>query len=87
MTHLDRISGVKTVCPSCSAAGMSVFYELEGVPVHSVLLLSTREEALNYPKGDIALGFCPTCGFISNVAFDPSLQEYSREEELLVQSL
>jgi SAM-dependent methyltransferase len=65
------------ICPSCSAVGMSVFYELEGVPVHSVLLLSTREEALNYPKGDIALGFCPTCGFISNVAFDPSLQEYS----------
>jgi SAM-dependent methyltransferase len=54
-----------------------MFHELESVPVHSVLLLSTREEALNYPTGDIVLGFCPACGFISNVAFDSSLQEYS----------
>jgi hypothetical protein len=64
-------------CPSCGAVGMSAFYQLENVPVHSVLLLQAREEALNYPKGDIALGFCPACGFISNVAFDPTLQEYS----------
>jgi SAM-dependent methyltransferase len=60
---------------------MSIFYELESVPVHSVLLLPTREEALNYPKGDIALGFCQACGFISNVAFDPSRHEYSSRYE------
>jgi len=69
------------VCPSCGSAGMSVFYGLESAPVHSVLLLPTREEALNYPKGNIALGFCQTCGFISNVVFDPSLHEYSSEYE------
>jgi SAM-dependent methyltransferase len=56
---------------------MSVFYELRNVPVHSVLLLQTREEALNYPRGDIALAFCKSCGFISNVTFDPALHEYS----------
>ena len=65
------------VCPSCGAAGMSVFYKLKGVPVHSVRLLLTREEALNYPQGELALGFCPTCGFIANVAFDPSVHDYS----------
>jgi SAM-dependent methyltransferase len=64
-------------CPSCDAVGMSIFYELQSVPLHSVLLLSTRQKALDYPTGDIALGFCPICGFISNVAFDSSLQEYS----------
>jgi SAM-dependent methyltransferase len=69
------------VCPNCGSVEMSVFYELESVPVHSVLLLPTREEALNYPKGDIALGFCQACGFISNVAFDPSLHEYSSRYE------
>jgi len=60
---------------------MSIFYELKNVPVHSVLLLPTREEALNFPKGDIALGFCHTCGFIANVAFDPGLHEYSARYE------
>jgi SAM-dependent methyltransferase len=69
------------VCPNCGSVEMSVFYELESVPVHSVLLLPTREEALNYPKGDIALGFCQACGFISNVTFDPSLHEYSSRYE------
>jgi len=64
-------------CPSCGVGGMAAFYELKHVPVHSVMLLPTREEALRYPKGDIALGFCQTCGFISNVAYDPALQEYS----------
>jgi len=68
-------------CPSCGSAEMSVFYEFENAPVHSVLLLPTQEEALNYPKGDIALGFCQTCGFISNVAFDSTLHEYSSKYE------
>lgn len=69
------------VCPGCGAAGMDIFYELERVPAHSVLLLPTREEAVNYPRGDIRLGFCRTCGFISNTAFDPSLHEYSDRYE------
>lgn len=70
-----------TVCPGCGAVGMDIFYELERVPAHSVLLLPTREEAVNYPRGDIRLGFCRTCGFISNTAFDPSLHEYSDRYE------
>lgn len=68
-------------CASCGATGMGVFYEIESLPVHSVLLFPTREEALNYPKGNIALGLCSTCGFISNVAFDPDLHEYSSRYE------
>lgn len=72
---------ISQVCPNCGASGMSVFYELKNVPVHSVLLLPTQEEALNFPKGDIALGFCHTCGFIANVAFDPGLHEYSSRYE------
>jgi SAM-dependent methyltransferase len=60
---------------------MHVFYEIMDIPVHSVLLLPTREKALNYPKGHIRLAFCPTCGFISNAAFDTSLHEYSSRYE------
>ncbi len=71
----------KPLCPNCEAGEMYVFYEMRRVPVHSVLLLNTREEALSYPTGDIALGFCPACGFVSNVAFDPALHEYSARYE------
>ena len=63
-------------CPSCGSSNVSVFYELENVPAHSVLLLGTREKAIQCPKRDIRLGLCQECGFIFNVIFDPSVHEY-----------
>jgi SAM-dependent methyltransferase len=65
------------VCPSCETKKMSVFHEVKSVPVHSVLNMATREKALSYPTGDILLGFCGNCGFVSNVAFDAGKLEYS----------
>lgn len=56
---------------------MEPFYEVKGIPVHSVLLMPSRDHALGYPKRDLKLGFCPCCGFISNIVFDPSVHEYS----------
>jgi SAM-dependent methyltransferase len=57
-------------CPSCGAQDLSIFYNVKDVPVNSCLLLPTEQQALNFPRGDIALGFCEECGFISNTAFD-----------------
>jgi len=70
-----------STCPACGSKGMLIFYEAMNVPVHSVLLMPTREEALSYPKGNIRLGFCGACGFISNTAFDATLHEYSSRYE------
>lgn len=56
---------------------MRNFYEVRNIPVHSVLLMPTREKALNYPRRDLKLGFCAQCGFISNTIFDPKVHEYS----------
>lgn len=69
------------LCPNCRSAAMAVFYEVQGTPVHSVLLMRDREQALTYPQGDIHLALCDNCGFISNVAFDASLHHYSQEYE------
>jgi hypothetical protein len=68
-------------CPNCLAEKPEIFYEVRRVPVHSVLLMPTRQVAVTYPKGDIALGFCPSCGFIFNTLFDPSMHEYSGNYE------
>jgi SAM-dependent methyltransferase len=65
------------VCPSCGAQEMSTFYEAKGVPVNSCLLTATEQQARKFPLGDVVLAFCEKCGFISNVAFDPSKVEYS----------
>ena len=68
-------------CPSCGQVGMSVFYEVESVPVNSVLLVDSRQEALDFQRGDIRLAVCPACGFIANIAFDEALTQYSARYE------
>src|SRR5688572_12389902 len=66
-----------TTCPNCDTPGLEPFFEVSGIPAHSVMLMHTREEAIGYPKGDLRLAFCRSCGFITNVLFDVSLNEYS----------
>jgi SAM-dependent methyltransferase len=53
-----------------------VFLERLGVPVHQNLPLGSREEALVAPRGDLRLSCCKACGFVTNLAFDPSLLRY-----------
>jgi len=65
------------ICPSCGAPRIFAFYEVKKIPVNSCLLLSSREEALSFPRGDINLGFCQECGFIFNTAFEHSKVNYS----------
>lgn len=68
-------------CPACGHMGMEAFHSQNGVPTNSCLLLATRADAASFPTGSIRLGFCPNCGFISNVRFDPSLAQYSSRYE------
>jgi len=63
-------------CFNCGAKNLSLFYEVQNIPAHSCLLMTDRDEALKYPKGDMQLGFCQRCGFIENVLFDPGMHEY-----------
>ncbi|WP_206203038.1 class I SAM-dependent methyltransferase [Thioalkalivibrio sp. XN8] len=60
---------------------MEIFLEISGVPTNSCILFDTPQAAKAWPRGDIRLGFCPECGFVSNTAFDPRLTEYSGRYE------
>jgi len=77
-----RIDGeaMDAACPNCGHAGMVNIYEMNGAPVHSVLLMESWEEALNYPQGRIHLGYCNHCGFVGNLAFQPEVQEYTQKK-------
>lgn len=68
---------VQDDCPGCGAGRMYVFYEIFGVPAHSVLLFESRREAVEFPRGDIRLAWCAECGFIANLAYDPARKAYS----------
>lgn len=71
------MSKIPRSCPCCSSTAVETFFEILGVPVNSVLMLKSREEAVNFPRGDIVLGHCLDCGFIYNTTFEPKLLEYS----------
>ena len=68
-------------CPVCSASEREVFFELSDIPVFCNLLWKERQAALDCAKGDIKLAFCPTCGFIDNVAFEPAKIDYTEDYE------
>ena len=65
------------VCPSCNFNEIKIFHRCHNVPVNSVLNIKSREEALQFPTGNIVLGFCRKCGFIFNTDFNPELVQYS----------
>ncbi|MCU0533016.1 MAG: class I SAM-dependent methyltransferase [Hydrococcus sp. Prado102] len=69
------------ICPNCHHQGLSIFYEVRNVPVHSCLMLPTQQEALDFPCDDIILGHCDRCGFITNVAFDSKWSAYAPNYE------
>jgi SAM-dependent methyltransferase len=43
--------------------------------------METRQQALDYPTGDLILGWCPRCAFASNLLFDVSKNAYSTRYE------
>jgi SAM-dependent methyltransferase len=72
---------MRTVCPNCCTPGLETVYEVQGIPVHSCILVPSREEALHFPKGDLALGWCRECGFGTNQHFDVEMNDYNPEYE------
>lgn len=69
------------VCPNCREANMREFCRMGDVPVHNALLFADAGEAAACAWRPMVLGFCRSCGFVSNVVFDPAVPEYSDRYE------
>jgi DUF971 family protein len=78
---MDTTQNSNYQCPNCGSSDISKVYEAKNVPVHSVLLHSSKEEALQYPKRDIWLGFCQTVGFYIMQLSMQDVHEYSAKYE------
>ena len=68
-------------CQACAGTHLDHFYSVKNVPAHSCLMFSTRQQALAFPRGDIELALCRTCGFIGNTRFDVDLNSYNPDYE------
>jgi Methyltransferase domain/C-methyltransferase C-terminal domain len=55
--------------------------EQRGVPIHTSTLLAVRADALSYPRADLRLVVCESCGLITNTAFDAPGHDYSASYE------
>jgi SAM-dependent methyltransferase len=68
-------------CRACGNGGLQSFSRSSGIPVNNARVFTRREEALQVPTGDLELGICHSCGFISNVRFVPSNVTYDTTYE------
>ena len=71
----------ENICSSCFSKNLKIFHRLEDLPINSCLLFDNQNEARNYPRGELELGFCRDCGFISNVRFSSQLARYTEGYE------
>ncbi|MFP3867921.1 MAG: class I SAM-dependent methyltransferase [Desulfobacteraceae bacterium] len=71
----------ESTCPVCNSSDISIFFEINQVPIHCCILWPTAAEARSAPRGDIRLGFCRDCGHIFNIAFNPKYMQYNQEYE------
>ena len=76
---MKKENSSKSRCQVCESNAIDVIFEIYKVPVHVGLLWPKREEALIAPKGDIRLGYCRNCGYVSNLDFNPELMQYTQE--------
>lgn len=71
----------QTTCPSCGGGDTTPFFTIEGIPIHSCLLMHSRAQATELPKRDLELAHCARCGFVYNRLFDPAVLAYSEQYE------
>ncbi len=81
MNNPERTEEHPINCPLCGSPGLSVFYEMVDVPANCNLLWRSKDEAINCPKGNIKLAFCLSCSFVTNIALDPSRNQYGDRYE------
>ena len=80
MSHsLDDLIDVE--CPNCGGRGMTSLYSIDAIPVHSTIQLTDRQAALDFPRGNLTLSYCPSCAFLANTRYDASVQAYSMQCE------
>ncbi len=68
-------------CQACGSEQLDDVFAVDGVPVHSCMMVKTRQQALDFPRGDLRIQFCEECGFLQNSAFRDDLIDYNPDYE------
>lgn len=68
-------------CWACGSDSLSAIFTIDGLALSSLILVEDRNEAIDFPRGDLQLVVCRTCGFIFNHSFRPELVDYTMPYE------
>lgn len=63
-------------CDACDGATLVPFADLGDIPVLCGVHWADAEAAAASPVGRMRLAYCPSCAYVRNVAFDPSVMIY-----------
>lgn len=68
-------------CPACGGDDLQPVLRWDAVPTHSCLLVADQPAALDFPRDDLELVACRSCGFLFNRLHDPEHVAYSADYE------
>lgn len=69
------------VCPTCGGNELDLFYSVDQIPVNSCLVVDSTAAGRSFPRGDLRIAQCQTCGFITNTAFELARTTYDQSYE------
>ncbi|HEY2948251.1 MAG TPA: class I SAM-dependent methyltransferase [Micromonosporaceae bacterium] len=68
--------GLSRSCDACDGATMVPFVDLGDIPVLCGVHWADAAEAAASPVGRMVLAYCPSCAYVRNLAFDPTVMVY-----------
>ena len=68
-------------CPCCEEGPTREFYSQRDIPIHSCLMVENEEQARAFPRGQLELHHCRSCGFVFNARFQDERMRYSADYE------
>lgn len=70
---------VKTHCPVCHSGDTDQILDFGKRPLSVCELQPTAEQSVNLPVHDIIIRVCHRCTHVYNAAFDPEVEQYSKD--------
>jgi SAM-dependent methyltransferase len=65
-----------SLCDACGGDQLVPFADLGDIPVLCGVHWEAHGDAVASPVGQMRLGYCPTCAYVRNLAFDPTIMVY-----------
>lgn len=68
-------------CWACGGSSLIPIFSIDGIPLSSLILMDTVDDAVAFPRGGLELVVCPDCAFIFNRQFRPEEVDYTMPYE------